>query len=424
MESLPETVAGRYRVIRELGRGGMGVVYVVEHAGTGEQLALKVMTARAGAGANAIERFKREARAPAKIKSEHVARVIDVGTLDTGAPYMVMEYLEGIDLRAELRQSGSLPIERAVEYILQAAEAVAEAHSLGIVHRDLKPANLFLAKGPDGSRSVKVLDFGVSKVTKPGVADSELDLTRTDAVMGSPRYIAPEQLLSSRDADARADIWALGNILYECVSGQRPFRAASLAALCAAVLKDPPVPLREAKPGVPAALDALVVRCLQKDPAHRFQSMAELARALVEFSPVRGRISLERIARILEPDVAFDEAGAIPTIAPERMPTQDPLGGSEATAKSAALTLSSTAPSTSVASTSATSTSVAGMSVASTSVASPPAAVPAPVGEAPRKALAVARAALLSKPPAWVVNVAWLALIVFLLLVAIKYLVR
>src|SRR5580693_7216018 len=165
-----------------------------------------------------VARFEREARTAVKIKSEHVARVIDVGQLESGSPYMVMEYLEGEDLQGWLEKQGRLPIERAVDFLLQACEAIAEAHAMGIVHRDLKPANLFCIRRPDGTLSIKVLDFGISKA-----AGASMGMTSTQAVMGSPLYMSPEQMGSSKGVDARSDIWALGVILFELVTGRVPF---------------------------------------------------------------------------------------------------------------------------------------------------------------------------------------------------------
>jgi serine/threonine-protein kinase len=219
--------------------------------------------------------------------------VIDVGTLETGAPYMVMEYLEGSDLSDLVARRGPLPWHEVVEFVLQACEAIAEAHVAGVVHRDLKPANLFLIRRPDGSPCIKVLDFGISKAAD---AASGSALTQTAAVMGSPKYMSPEQLKSARDVDARTDIWALGVILYELLSGEGAFKADTMPQLYVAIIQDPPQPLR--RTDVPPGLVQVILRCLEKDPARRFQSVAELAAALHEFAPVHARRSVERISRI------------------------------------------------------------------------------------------------------------------------------
>src|SRR4051812_29611172 len=205
-----DVLAGKYRVDKILGAGGMGVVVAAHHVQLDERVAIKFLLPEALGNAEAVARFAREARAAVKIKSEHVARVIDVGTLETGAPYMVMEYLEGGDLSQVLASRGPLPVEEAVEYVLQACEAIAHAHALGIVHRDLKPANLFLIRRPDGTNAIKVLDFGISKVMPGKSASSDNAMTRTRTVMGSPLYMSPEQMASTRDVDGRTDLWALG----------------------------------------------------------------------------------------------------------------------------------------------------------------------------------------------------------------------
>src|SRR5580704_996551 len=206
-----EVLAGKYRVEGILGAGGMGVVVAAHHLQLDERVALKFLLPEALANAEAVARFDREARAAVKIKSEHVARVIDVGKLENGSPYMGMEYLDGSDLSAWLQKRGSPPIPQVVDFVLQACEAIAEAHSLGIVHRDLKPANLFCIRRPDGGLCIKVLDFGISKMSMLG----DLHMTGTTAVFGSPAYMSPEQMHASKDVDGRTDVWSLGVILYE-----------------------------------------------------------------------------------------------------------------------------------------------------------------------------------------------------------------
>ncbi len=293
-----DVLAGKYRVERVLGQGGMGVVVAAHHLQLDEKVALKFLLPEALGNPEALARFEREARAAVKIKSEHVARVSDVGRLDSGAPYMVMEYLEGGDLQAWLIERGPMPVEQAVEFVLQACEAIAEAHALGIVHRDLKPANLFCVRRADGLLSVKVLDFGISKVTAPGAGDSSM--TRTSAVMGSPLYMSPEQIQSSKRVDARSDVWSLGVILYQLVSGQTPFDAEEVMELAVKIATGEPARLQAARPDVPAAFEQAVMRCLQKDRERRWQSVGELARALAAFGPARSRGSVERVLRTME----------------------------------------------------------------------------------------------------------------------------
>ncbi len=291
-----EVLAGKYRIERVLGRGGMGVVVAAQHMQLGQRVALKFLLPEACGNGEAVARFLREARAAVQIQSEHVARVSDVGQLDSGAPYMVMEFLLGSDLGAVLHERGPLPIAEAVDYLLQASEAVAEAHALGIVHRDLKPANLFLTKRRDGSPLIKVLDFGISKATQ---GDGGLGLTATSAVMGSPYYMSPEQVRSARDVDARSDLWALGVILQELLAGAPPFQADTASALFAAIIADAPVPLSKQRPDVPPALEQVLSRCLEKDRTRRYANIAELARALEPFAPASSATSVERIARVL-----------------------------------------------------------------------------------------------------------------------------
>jgi serine/threonine-protein kinase len=296
-------LAGKYRVDHVLGVGGMGVVVAAHHLGLDEKVAIKVLRPEAMAAPEAVVRFEREARAAVKIKSEHVARVIDVGALDNGAPYMIMEYLEGSDLSDWLTAYGRLPIDEAVDFVLQACEAIAEAHAMGIIHRDLKPANLFCARRPDGTRSIKVLDFGISKVT--GVAAGPgLGMTRTQAILGSPLYMSPEQLESSKGVDARADIWALGVILYQLLTGALPFASEIVTELAIRIVNHPTPPARALRPDVPPKLEAAIGRCLEKDRDRRFANVAELARALADFAPPRALLSLDRITGVMQSALA------------------------------------------------------------------------------------------------------------------------
>jgi serine/threonine protein kinase len=305
-----DVLAGKYRIERVLGQGGMGVVVSATHLQLEERVAIKFLLPSALQNQEAVARFAREARAAVKIKSEHVARVTDVGTLDTGCPYMVMEYLHGCDLGGLVQQRGPLPTEEAVDYVLQAAEAIAEAHSLGIIHRDLKPANLFYSQRADGSPCIKVLDFGISKISGLSGSGSDLGMTRTTTVMGSPLYMSPEQMASSRDVDVRTDIWALGVILYELLSGRVPFVADTMPQLCAMILQQPAPPLRNMRPDAPEPLQRALLRCLEKDPKARFTNMAEFAAALLPFASRSGRTSVERISRLMS--ASGKMSGAIP----------------------------------------------------------------------------------------------------------------
>jgi serine/threonine protein kinase len=309
---------GKYRVERVLGAGGMGVVVAAHHIQLDEKVALKFLRPEALSDAEATARFVREARNAVKIKSEHVARVIDVGTLPNSAPYIVMEYLEGGDLAAWLKQRGAPPIEQAIEFVLQACVAVAEAHALGIVHRDLKPANLFCIRRVDGQLSIKVLDFGISKLTvrSGSVAGTmtarSIDLTLTTAVMGSPLYMSPEQMRSLRDVDARTDIWALGIVLFELITGRVPFQAGSVSELAIKINGEPTPAVRSLRPEVPDGLEAIVLKCLEKERRQRYRNVAELALALLPFAPKRAKSSVERIAGIIQAAGLSASALAVP----------------------------------------------------------------------------------------------------------------
>ena len=295
-----DILSGKFKVERVLGQGGMGVVVAARNIALDQVVALKFMLPQAMANAEAKERFMREARAVARLKSEHVTRVLDVGTLDDGAPYIVMELLEGRDV-ATLLEHGPLPIGEAVGIILQACDALAEAHALGIVHRDLKPRNLFLTTDVEGTPIVKVLDFGISKDLGDGSnANTPSALTGTAMMLGSPHYMSPEQLKSSRDVDARADIWSLGVILYELLAGQPPFGAPSVAELCVVVLSEKAPPLQAKRPDVPPELEAIVTKCLEKQPGDRYRSVGDLATALEPFADAWAKPAAERARNVLK----------------------------------------------------------------------------------------------------------------------------
>jgi serine/threonine-protein kinase len=310
-----EVLAGKYKVERVLGVGGMGVVVAAWHMQLDERVALKFLLPEMLSNTEAVARFRREARAAVKIKSEHIARVIDVGELENGAPYMVMEFLEGGDLATWLQERGALPVDQAVEFVLQACEAIAEAHSLGIVHRDLKPANLFWVRRADALLSIKVLDFGISKVTRTG-SGSDSGMTKTQGMMGSPLYMSPEQMKSAKTVDPRSDIWALGVILYEFLAGQPPFTGESIPELVLEIASTEPRPVRELRAEVPDRLAGVIARCLAKDRDQRWQNVAELAMALAEFAPARARGSADRVSRVIEAAGLSVKVPPAPPVAP------------------------------------------------------------------------------------------------------------
>jgi serine/threonine protein kinase len=292
-----DVLAQKYRVDRVLGVGGMGVVVAATHLQLDQRVALKFMLPEAFKNQEALARFQREARAAVKLKSEHVARVLDTGTFDNNSPYIVMEYLEGTDLAGELEQRGTLPVSDVAEYIVQACDALAEAHVLGIVHRDLKPANLFLTRRGDRTPLVKVLDFGISKANS--LTEGGLGMTKTASMMGSPLYMSPEQMKSAKDVDARTDVWSLGIIMYELLGGRVPFNSDTLGALMSMVMMEQPAPLQLTRPDVPRGLSELVAHCLEKDPARRTRSVAEIALGLRPFAPSRSHPIIDRIASVL-----------------------------------------------------------------------------------------------------------------------------
>jgi serine/threonine protein kinase len=318
-----QILAGKYRVEKVLGSGGMGVVVAAWHLELEQRVAVKFLHPLAMERTDTAERFRREARSAAKIRSEHVARVIDVGIMEGGVPYMVMEYLEGHDISDEMQKVGMLPIADAIDFVLQAIEALAEAHAAGIVHRDLKPANLFIAHRADGTRIVKVLDFGISKSLLGGSV-AELSLTRTSTLIGSPLYMSPEQMRSAKDVDTRTDIWSLGVIMYEMITGQPPYTGDSIPALCASLLSDTPVSMQAIRADVPPELEEAVMRCLVKDRAGRFSTVSELARALAPFGSLSSQLHVDRASRVLGvTDVSFAD---VPMSAPLRAsrPTPSP----------------------------------------------------------------------------------------------------
>ena len=294
LANVGDILAGKYRVERIIGIGGMGMVVAATHLELDQIVAIKFMLPAALESKEAVDRFMREARAAGRLTSEHVCRVSDVGKFDSGVPYIVMEYLDGFDLGTLLKRRGPLKIDLAVDYIIQASEGMAEAHGHGIVHRDLKPDNLFLHNRTDGSAIVKVLDFGISKASVTGIA------TKTGDIMGSPAYMAPEQMQSTKDVDQRADIWSLGVILYQLISGRMPFVADTLPALCMAVINDAPPSLESVRKDLPHGLAQVVMKCLAKRKEDRFRNVHELAQSLAPYGKPESASAITRIRGMLQ----------------------------------------------------------------------------------------------------------------------------
>lgn len=289
-----EVLDGKYRFERPLASSSMAIVVIARHLELGERVAIKFLSPNAIRTSGALARFRREARAAASIKNQHVVRILDVATTQTSIPYIVMEYLEGMDLERQLGRYPDRkgPISDIVDFVLQAGEAIAEGHQLGIVHRDLKPANLFCLDRGDGYPMIKVLDFGISKVR---TAMGDVDRTDQHEILGSPRYMSPEQIDSSRDVDHRTDIWSLGVILYEAIAGVSPFEAETIPELWRRIRTETPRDLKRLRPECPSELIGVVATCLQKEPAKRFSDLGGFATALASVAPERSRASIARI---------------------------------------------------------------------------------------------------------------------------------
>lgn len=295
-----QIIGERYRVGDLLGGGGMGVVQAGTHVLLGTPVAIKVIRSNLKGDNEVVRRFVNEARAAAALKGEHIARVFDVGVLDSGEPYMVMEQLDGVTLDQYIAGRGALTRAEAVDIVLQVCEGLDEAHAAGLVHRDIKPANLFLARRPDERFSVKILDFGIAKridTTSPALTDPGKSV-------GSPWYMSPEQMLTPSSVDAHADVWSLGVLLFELLTSRLPFEGESIPQVCANVLAAPAPPLSQYRADLGPELDAIVLRCLEKEPVRRFASVRELAQALLPFA------SSSLHAATAEPLPAFEPSPA------------------------------------------------------------------------------------------------------------------
>ena len=278
-----DVIDGKYRVDAVLGRGAMGLVVSATHVHLRERVALKFLYVPSSAASQDFRgRFRREAQVSAKLRNEHIARVLDVGVWRQEVPFMVMDLIVGVDLRELVPSGQRLPLPTALDYVLQVCEGLAEAHANGIVHRDLKPSNLFLTKRPDGSELIKILDFGISKWSS-NEADTDEELTAVGAVLGTPKYMAPEQLFGAETVDARADLWSIGAILYRLLAGRAPYDQPTVARMCQDLALDSPPPsLCALNPEVTPELEAVIMRCFQRDRQHRAASLAELAGSLLD----------------------------------------------------------------------------------------------------------------------------------------------
>jgi serine/threonine-protein kinase len=311
-----ELVANKYVAGRVLGVGGMGVVLQATDKVLGRKVAIKFLLPSLANSDRAVQRFIREARAAARITSEHVVKLLEIDELPNGTPFFVMEYLDGHDLRAMITERGSLPLARVVDYLLQALEAIAEGHLSGVVHRDLKPGNLFVARRADGTPLVKVLDFGIAKTLELDGADTANLTGSDDTRLGSPAYMSPEQLQNPSEVDARSDIWALGVTLYELVCGSHPFQGQTYADLVLCITTGPFEPPSNRRPDLtlPRGLNDIVMRCLEKDKRRRYSNVAELAAALAPFGGEHARASLKRINGLrISPVASSDYAGTTTT---------------------------------------------------------------------------------------------------------------
>jgi eukaryotic-like serine/threonine-protein kinase len=316
-----DVIAGKYRIEGVLGSGGMAIVLSATQLDLDRLVAIKVMRTELAETPGAVERLLLEAKLTARFRNEHICKVLDVGTLADGAPYVVMEYLEGSDLHVLLEKRGPFDISTAVDFMLQACEGIAEAHAADIIHRDLKPENLFVTNLLDETPTVKVLDFGISK--QLGSRPTSRALTNPSTALGSPHYMAPEQMLSAKDVDLRADLWALGAILFELLTGRTAFEGDTLPEVCAAVISVAPKRATELRPDVPPVLADVIDRCLQKAPADRFSSVAEFATRLLPFGSFRAASSLKRIERVLGRSTPGSGLSARQLSLPARIGTTD-----------------------------------------------------------------------------------------------------
>ena len=291
-------INGKYLIEQIIGEGGVGIVVAAQNIELGDRVALKFLRTEMLERPDVVGRFMFEAKAASTIKSDHSATVFDVGRTPEGVPFLVMEFLEGKDL-ATVIERGPLDVRDLAEFAMHTCEALAAAHAKGIVHRDIKPENLFIEQR-SGMRSIKVLDFGISKTALTGSAISSLlPMVETQNLMGTPLYMSPEQIRAPELVDARTDIYSLGVVMYEALTGTLPIISESITELCAAILEQPPTPISHYRPDLPAGLVDVIVKCLAKEQKDRFQNAAEVAIALMPYAPKRARICAERAGEVL-----------------------------------------------------------------------------------------------------------------------------
>ena len=306
--AIGDVIAGKYQVEGTLGRGGMGNVVLARHLKLNRRVAIKFLHRSFAADAEASERFRREARACAQIRSDHVVQLMDVSELPDGSPCMVLEHLDGHTLAVELEQRGSLPVSQVADWMIQACIGLADAHACGVVHRDLKPENLFLTRRADGSSQVKVMDFGISKSLVSGSA-SNLTLTRTSVIVGSPMYMSPEQLESARQVDVRSDVWSVGVVLHELIGGQMPFAGETIPQLVRSILTQSRTPLTVQNPQLPHEVEAVVAECLAFYREQRFGNVWEVAQALKPFANEVGKALADKVKRVSAGDISNETEG-------------------------------------------------------------------------------------------------------------------
>jgi serine/threonine-protein kinase len=331
----PGTVLdGKYRIERVLGQGSMGQVVAATHLSIERMVAIKLLLPDALDRGEALARFEREVQAVSRLHSPHVAQIIDVGKMGDGTPYMVIEYLVGQDLSEWLAERGSIPHTQAVDFLIEALDALTEAHREGIVHRDVKPSNLFVAD-VNGIPTLKVLDFGISKVARrdtdlTNAGEPAVSLTKTHTLIGSPLYMSPEQVLAAKEVDLRSDLWSLGVVFFELLTGGHPFNGDNVGTVLAAVLSAPMPSVRALRPEVPEALEKILHRCLERDVKRRYQSGSDLARDLAPHASQRHHPTIQRILAFSPPEtrasliIVSDDRASLPGMDSPTVPAPEP----------------------------------------------------------------------------------------------------